>query len=102
MKIAMGIAVVTLTLAIAADVATTRQVDASGQSAAWTSRVQGKSPGDFTPGTTTRLEYHDKLVRQQARENKINALNRRCEGDNSALCRKHNDSPGGEAPRRPE
>jgi hypothetical protein len=92
MKIAMGMAVVALTLAIAADVATTRHVDASGQPAAWTPRIQG----------TTRLEYHDKLLRQRARENRINALNRRCEGDNSALCRKYNDSPGGEAPRRPQ
>ena len=102
MKIVMRIAVVALSLAIAADVATTRHVDASGQAAAWTPRIQGTSPADFTPGTTTRLAYHDKLVRQRARENKINALNRRCEGDNSALCRKHNDSPGGVTPRRAE
>lgn len=70
-------------------------------------KIQGKqSPADFKRSeesgrgigldksgatTTYPLQYHDKLVRQQARENKINALNRRCDGDNSALCRKHND-----------
>jgi hypothetical protein len=81
MKIATGIVVVTLALAVAADAAT--QVPEKSRnkdnSVAWSS------------GATTTLEYHDKLVRQQARENKINALNRRCDGNNSALCRKHND-----------
>ena len=126
MKIATGIAMITLTLAIAADAATTRPIDVNGpssrvgkvSSAAWPEmraskeknetamgargpRIHGKkSPADFTSGATTRLEYHDKLLRQQARENKIHALHRRCDGDNSALCRKHNDLPGEAAPRR--
>jgi hypothetical protein len=126
MKIATGIVVISLALAIAADAATTRPVDENGQSAwvdkdrsaAWPDmraikernettvgardpRVQGrKSPADFKSGATTRLEYHDKLLRQQARENKINALDRRCDGNNSPLCRKHNGGLGGEARRR--
>jgi hypothetical protein len=81
MKIATGIVVVTLALAVAADAATQvpEKYRNKDKSVAWSS------------GALTTLEYHDKLVRQQARENKINALNRRCEGDNSPLCRKHND-----------
>ena len=114
MKIATSIVVVTLTLAFAADAATHSAVGAtqvpekyrnSDNSATWPgiraiqekshttmeardSKIQGKRSGATT---TYPLEYHDKLLRQQARENKINALNRRCDGNNSPLCRKHND-----------
>ena len=81
MKIATGIVVVTLALAVAADAATQAPEE-----------YRNKHNSVASPsGTTTTLQYHDKLVRQQARENKINALNRRCEGNNSPLCRKHND-----------
>jgi len=118
MKVATGIAVAgfTLTLAIAADPAT-RYVDENGQSY-W---VEGaaqmpeqyrdknnsvtrpamhdgrKSPeaverADGSGSTTTHpLEFYDKLLRQRAREDRVNALTARCNGNSSALCRKHND-----------
>ena len=119
MKIATSIVAVTLTLAIAADAAT-RHVDENGQShwvesatqvpekyrnkdnsvtrpdmraikAKNDTTMEARDPKIPEKKSTYPLQYHDKLLRQQARENKINALNRRCHGNSSALCRKHND-----------
>lgn len=104
MKIAMGIVVVTLALAVAADAApqVPEKYRNKENSMTWSDigaikEMNEKQTNETTKDgresgrATTTLEYHDKLVRQQARENKINALDRRCEGNNSALCRKHND-----------
>jgi hypothetical protein len=121
MKIATGIAVAgfILTLAIAVDPAT-RYVDENRQSY-WVEgatqvpeqyrnkdnnsvtrpdmRDGKKSPEAFKradgSGSTTTypVEFYDRLLRQRAREDKINALNARCNGNSSALCRKHNDRP---------
>ena len=108
MKIATGIAVAgfTLTLAIAADPAT-RHVDENGLPEQYRNKNNSvtrpdmhdgkKSPeafkrADGSGSTSTHpLEFYDKLLRQRAREDRVNALTARCNGNSSALCRKHND-----------
>ena len=102
MKIATSIAVAgfTLTLLGRGCDSGARAVSHKDNSLTWPDMRDGKkSPEAFKraegSGSTTTypLEFYDKLLRQRAREDKINALNARCNGNSSALCRKHNDRP---------